>query len=112
LSHVINFGFPESPEVYVHRTGRTGRAAKRGTALSLVGPRVIGSFYFLKLTYKIVPEERDLPAAEEFAAMQEAERYEQVVSWINEETPEEYKSLARRLWQSDNGERVLGALLR
>jgi ATP-dependent RNA helicase DeaD len=111
LSHVINYGFPESPEVYVHRTGRTGRAGKRGTALSLVGPREIGSFYFLKLTYKIVPEERELPTAEEFALMQEVERYEQIVNWINEEAPEEYKSLARRLWDSDNGERVLGALL-
>ena len=30
LSHVINYTFPESPEVYIHRTGRTGRAGKHG----------------------------------------------------------------------------------
>ena len=64
LSHVINFTFPESAEVYVHRTGRTGRAGKKGTALSLIGPRELGSFYFLKVMYKIQPEERDLPKAE------------------------------------------------
>src|SRR6185437_1917100 len=34
LSHVINYSVPESPEVYVHRTGRTGRAGKKGTAIS------------------------------------------------------------------------------
>ncbi|MEZ4359495.1 MAG: DEAD/DEAH box helicase [Kofleriaceae bacterium] len=61
LSHVINYSFPESPEVYVHRTGRTGRAGKRGIALSLIGPRDLGAFWMLRLTYKLRPEERDLP---------------------------------------------------
>ena len=112
LPLVVNYGFPESPEVYVHRTGRTGRAGNRGVAVSLIGPREIGSFYFLKLTYKIEPEERELPTAEEFAAMLEADRYEKIVNWVDEETPEEFKSLARRLWQSEQGERVVGALLR
>jgi hypothetical protein len=31
LSHVVHFGFPESPEAYVHRSGRTGRAGRTGT---------------------------------------------------------------------------------
>lgn len=35
LSHVINFDIPESPEDYVHRIGRTGRAGLGGTAMSL-----------------------------------------------------------------------------
>jgi ATP-dependent RNA helicase RhlE len=34
LSHVINFDLPESPEDYVHRIGRTGRAGLGGTAIS------------------------------------------------------------------------------
>lgn len=36
VSHVINFDLPASYEDYVHRIGRTGRAGKRGIALSLV----------------------------------------------------------------------------
>ncbi|MDP1822551.1 MAG: DEAD/DEAH box helicase [Archangium sp.] len=39
LSHVINFDLPTSPEVYVHRIGRTGRAGKEGVALSFLDPR-------------------------------------------------------------------------
>ncbi len=61
LSHVINFSVPESPEVYVHRTGRTGRAGLKGTALSLVGPRELGNFRYVRLQFGIKPEERLLP---------------------------------------------------
>lgn len=36
LPHVVNFELPNVPEDYVHRIGRTGRAGKRGDAVSLV----------------------------------------------------------------------------
>ncbi|MBI2958725.1 MAG: DEAD/DEAH box helicase [Betaproteobacteria bacterium] len=36
LPHVVNFDLPASPEDYVHRIGRTGRAGSRGEAISLV----------------------------------------------------------------------------
>jgi ATP-independent RNA helicase DbpA len=40
LDLVINFELPSQPEVYVHRIGRTGRAGKKGVAISLTtGPR-------------------------------------------------------------------------
>ncbi|HUX13516.1 MAG TPA: DEAD/DEAH box helicase [Spirochaetia bacterium] len=35
IDHVINFELPNEPESYVHRIGRTARAGKSGTALSL-----------------------------------------------------------------------------
>jgi ATP-dependent RNA helicase RhlE len=36
LPYVINFELPHTPEDYVHRIGRTGRAGKEGNAISLV----------------------------------------------------------------------------
>ena len=36
VSHVINFDLPRTADVYIHRIGRTGRAGKRGTAVSLI----------------------------------------------------------------------------
>ncbi|MBI2614051.1 MAG: DEAD/DEAH box helicase [Candidatus Levybacteria bacterium] len=36
VSHVINYDMPESYEVYVHRIGRTGRADKKGIALTFI----------------------------------------------------------------------------
>jgi ATP-dependent RNA helicase DeaD len=39
VSHVINYDIPQTPEVYVHRIGRTGRAGREGTAITLAQPR-------------------------------------------------------------------------
>lgn len=36
VSHVINFDFPDTPEAYTHRIGRTGRARRSGKALTFV----------------------------------------------------------------------------
>ncbi|WP_028448868.1 ATP-dependent RNA helicase DbpA [Chitinibacter tainanensis] len=38
LALVVNYELPHDPEVYVHRIGRTGRAGKKGYAVSLVSP--------------------------------------------------------------------------
>jgi ATP-dependent RNA helicase DeaD len=39
LSHVVNYDVPSSPELYVHRIGRTGRAGREGVAITLAEPR-------------------------------------------------------------------------
>jgi len=38
IAHVVNFEVPDTPEAYVHRVGRTGRAESTGNALTLVAP--------------------------------------------------------------------------
>jgi ATP-dependent RNA helicase RhlE len=38
IAHVVNFEVPDTPEAYVHRVGRTGRAEASGSALTLVAP--------------------------------------------------------------------------
>jgi ATP-dependent RNA helicase DeaD len=39
LSHVVNYDVPCSPDAYVHRIGRTGRAGREGVAITLAEPR-------------------------------------------------------------------------
>ena len=36
LTHVINYGLPDDIENYTHRSGRTGRAGKKGTSISII----------------------------------------------------------------------------
>ena len=38
ISHVINYDVPQQPEDYVHRIGRTGRAAATGDAYTFMSP--------------------------------------------------------------------------
>jgi ATP-dependent RNA helicase RhlE len=59
ISHVVNFDFPMHPEDYVHRIGRTGRAAAIGDALSFVTAEDEPYVRDLeKLTKKSVPRKR------------------------------------------------------
>ena len=39
VSHVVNFDVPQSPDAYIHRTGRTGRAGREGVAITLAEAR-------------------------------------------------------------------------
>ena len=111
LSHVFNYTFPEAPEIYIHRTGRTGRAGKHGTAISLIGPTEVGSFYYLKLLYKIRPEERALPSEAEIRSHREGERVLQLRQALAGDPGAEWRGLARRIVGAIDGERLVAALL-
>jgi len=41
ITHVINYELPDDPEVYTHRSGRTGRAGNSGVCISLVTQREV-----------------------------------------------------------------------
>ena len=112
LSHVINYTFPESAEVYVHRTGRTGRAGKSGTAISLVSPRELGNFYMLKLTYRIRPEERALPVTEQAKTHKEGSQLDDVRKIFEGRTvTDESRAVAKRLMTADNGTDLVACLI-
>ncbi len=42
LTHVINYGLPDDTAVYTHRSGRTGRAGKKGTSVAIIHSREKG----------------------------------------------------------------------
>ena len=112
LPCVINYTFPQEPELYIHRTGRTGRAGRSGHAISLIGPTEVGSFYYLKLLYKIRPEERSLPSESEVRSHREGERLSHLRTLRPGDPGPEWHSLARRLMGVIDAERLVGSLLR
>lgn len=74
LSHVINFVLPDSPEVYVHRTGRTGRAGNKGIAISLVSPGEMTSFILTRKRVDMEIAARDLPTTHDIIDAKRARR--------------------------------------
>ena len=65
LSHVINYQLPDAPEVYVHRSGRTGRAGKEGIAISIINGREKRKITAIEQHTGIQFEQAELPTAEE-----------------------------------------------
>ncbi len=112
LTHVINYGFPESAEQYVHRTGRTGRAGRTGTAISVVGPANLGAFYLLRLTYKIFPIERSLPSQVEIHTRHETDKLDLLTAAFKTTPIGDERDLVRRLLTHPDAERVLTGLVR
>ena len=73
----------------------------------------MGSFYYLKLLYKIKPEERALPSEAEIRSHREGERILQLRQLLaaTGEPTSEWKSLARRLIGAVDAEALVAALL-
>ena len=111
LSHVINYTFPESLEVYIHRTGRTGRAGRQGTAISLISPQDLGNLYMLRLTYKIFPVEKTLLDDKDAARALELDRMGRLRQRYTSGNNEDYFGLARRLVQDLRAESIIAGLL-
>lgn len=112
LTHVINFDFPDASESYVHRTGRTGRAGRMGTAISLINPSAIGDLYYLRLKYKIQPQERSLPTRQELRTRQEADVIASLsLKFSGKPIAESHFQLARRLLASEGAETLVAGLL-
>ncbi|WP_420457179.1 DEAD/DEAH box helicase [Rubrivirga sp.] len=69
VSHVFNVDLPVDSEAYVHRVGRTGRAGRDGTALSLVDPRERGLLHRVERYAKREIPFADLPTVEDVEAV-------------------------------------------
>ena len=65
LTHVINYNLPDAPEVYVHRSGRTGRAGKEGIAVSIVTGRELRKLRDIERYGKIEFNEAPIPSQDE-----------------------------------------------
>ncbi len=70
LSHVIHFSLPDDPEVFVHRSGRTGRAGKDGISMALIKPEETRKLKQIKSQTKIDITEKQVPKGDEIIKAQ------------------------------------------
>ena len=79
LTHVINYGLPDDIENYTHRSGRTGRAGKKGTSISIVH---LKEKHKIRNIEKVIGKEfveADIPNAEEICKNQLYKVMDQIV---------------------------------
>ena len=79
LTHVINYGLPDDIENYTHRSGRTGRAGKKGTSLSIVHIREKHKIRNIEKEIGKKFEEGTIPSAEEICKKQLYKVMDQIV---------------------------------
>tara|TARA_B100000965_G_scaffold54894_2_gene41349 strand:+ start:6253 stop:7890 length:1638 start_codon:yes stop_codon:yes gene_type:complete len=80
LSHIINYNLPDDPEVYVHRSGRTGRAGKNGLSIVFISNKEYKQLDDIKRLSKISFEKKDIPTEKEILTSKMSSLIEKFIS--------------------------------
>lgn len=70
LSHVINYSMPDDPEVYIHRSGRTGRAGKSGISVTIINMKETGRLKQIEKLSRKKFERKMVPGGDEICEKQ------------------------------------------
>jgi len=80
LTHIINYNFPDELQAYTHRSGRTGRAGKRGVSIVIIHKReknrirMAENLIGKKIEYKKVPDGKEICERQLFSLIDRMER--------------------------------------
>lgn len=100
LTHVINYGMPEDVENYTHRSGRTGRAGKKGTSLSIVHVREKGRIRQVEKQIQkefvqgTLPAPKDICTKQLYHVIDDIERVE-----VDEEEIAQFMPEVKKRWE-------------
>ncbi|MDP2174244.1 MAG: DEAD/DEAH box helicase [Candidatus Cloacimonadaceae bacterium] len=100
LTHIINFSAPTEPDIYIHRSGRTGRAGKSGISLTIIHSKEIGLLKAMErrlgreIVWSKVPGGREICEKQLFHFIDTVERIEVDNAQIDSFLPNVYKKLS------------------
>ncbi len=99
LTHVINYNLPDELETYVHRSGRTGRANKKGVSVSIIHSREKRKIFNIekkigkKMEHRLIPSGKEICEKQLFTLIDKVEKTEVDQAQIDEYLPTIYKKL-------------------
>jgi ATP-dependent RNA helicase DeaD len=70
ITHVINYQLPDEPEIYTHRSGRTGRAGKTGISMVIVSKSEVRKIKSIERIIKKEFEKKEIPDGMEICEVQ------------------------------------------
>lgn len=112
VSHVYNFDIPQDPESYVHRIGRTGRAGKKGVAVTFVTPREMGYLSIVERTTKKKMEALIPPTADEAVLGQKRVAMEQLQEMTEKNNLGDYRTFAAEMLEKFDAVDLIAAALK
>ena len=80
LSHVINYNLPDDNEIYIHRSGRTGRAGNKGISIIIAHSRETRKIGFIEKMLKKEIKYQKVPSGEEICDIQLLNMVDKVVN--------------------------------
>lgn len=114
IDYVFNYDIPQDIEYYVHRIGRTGRAGKFGTAVTLCGGRrQTSQLMNVAKTVKTYIKPMEMPSEEEILKRQYTVNLEHMCALLNQQnTPEMFLQMVNDLKQKGyDAEQIASAAL-
>jgi ATP-dependent RNA helicase DeaD len=111
LTHVVNYSLPQSPESYVHRIGRTGRAGKKGLAVTFIVPSERNRLRFIEKIVNSKLTRHDLPTVDEVIEFRKKHIKQTVEQYIKIGKSKSYESIAKEILISNTPVSALASLL-
>ena len=112
LTHVINYSMPDNPETYTHRIWRTGRAGKKGTAISFVTRIEKRKIFFIEKVTKAKLTREELPKPSDLLDIKKKRLISDISEIIEEWDFEEFKGLSEKLSKLWTKENIIAAIIK
>ncbi len=112
VTHIYNFDIPQDPDSYVHRIGRTGRAGKKGMAITFVTPRELNLLRQFERDTRSTIVRKPIPTANEAGEGKQNTLAESLISVAEGGEIDKFKGLAENLLENNDSVTLLAAALK
>jgi len=112
LTHVINYSLPQDPEAYVHRIGRTGRAGKKGIAITFISPAEYRKLMFIAKIAKATIRKEKVPGASDIIKMKKTRMHSDLEEIISSGAHLEYMKTAETMLKKNSPEEIISAMIK
>lgn len=112
LTHVINFSLPQSPDSYVHRIGRTGRAGKKGISITFMMPSEKRKLRTIEQVNKCRMQKEKIPSPYEIAEKKESHIKTLIESIIEKGDDPTFEKIANDLLKDNKAQKIISAALK
>ena len=112
LTHVINYSLPQDPEAYVHRIGRTGRAGKKGVAITFISPWENKKLKFISSLAKTTIRREKIPSVSDIIGKKISILQAELKEIIEVKAHQDYINTALKLVEDNDPLNVLAAMLK
>ncbi len=112
LTHVINFSLPQDAESYIHRIGRTGRAGKKGVAVTFISPDEYRKLLYISRVTNTTIRKEKVPRASEIVTIKKSRILAELNEIVQAGEHRNHLKTAQYMLQGNEPADVVAALLK